>query len=572
VELIVTVEERQRQFEEAIRRYYGVSDRRALRVGLGVSNSAMVVEGGLQIGPLNFENYKPSPTGQLILASMIRFPPEDEVYFAFQIKSDLHLLGVRLNVMTDAGRAQREAQSGREQTSLLENEEDSAPESDIASSSSSTSEVVKYSHRNNVVAFYLAHDGRLYLRNKGFWDSLNIDLATVGPGIKIDSIVVAQYPPEASARRVITAQAFIGYLSSMVGRTQIEELLVWPSTSSLKPEMRRLPQHLSINEIRDSINRLGGYFVDDLVERYHAALNYNPRKRFVILSGLSGTGKTKLAVLYAHAVHGLSPHSGDDPLLFICAVRPEWTDPSGLTGYYDVLTQRYVVPDFLQAMLIARSNPDSPVFVVLDELNLARVEYYLSDVLSAIETGAPLRLHSDSVPLKGSRGEEIPPQVELPPNLYITGTINIDESTNPISDKILDRTMLVDMSKVDLQGYLKDLRDREPQLGSSIDQCMDRLVKIFNLLAGENLGFGYRVTEEFVRYHYFSVASMQRNSDQIIDELLVQKILPKLRGSERQQNMLLSLAKLVEDLPRSYAFVQGLQDQLNEMGSFQASR
>ena len=100
------------------------------------------------------------------------------------------------------------------------------------------------------------------------------------------------------------------------------------------------------------------------------------------------------------------------------------------------------MPQFLEAVLLATTHRDSPVFVVLDELNLARVEYYFSDVLSAIETGEPLQLHSNGVPLEGSNGTSIPAQLPAPVNLYITGTINIDETTNAVSDKVLDLSLI----------------------------------------------------------------------------------------------------------------------------------
>ena len=145
-------------------------------------------------------------------------------------------------------------------------------------------------------------------------------------------------------------------------------------------------------------------------------------------------------------------------------MRPEWTDPTGLTGYYDVLSNRYVVPPFLEAVLLATAYPDSPVFVVLDEMNLARVEYYFSDVLSAIETGEALLLHANSVPLEGTTGTSIRAELPLPPNLYITGTVNVDETTNAVSDKVLDRAVVIDMSAVDLAGFLAGLETREPSL------------------------------------------------------------------------------------------------------------
>jgi hypothetical protein len=261
-----------------------------------------------------------------------------------------------------------------------------------------------------------------------------------------------------------------------------------------------------------------------------------------------------------------------DPFLFVCPVRPEWTDPTGLTGYYDVLSNRYVVPPFLEAVLLATAHRTSPVFVVLDEMNLARVEYYFSDVLSCVETGESLQLHSSGVPLEGSTGTSIPAELPLPSNLYITGTINIDETTNPVSDKVLDRAHVIDMSAVDLAGFLADLEAREPALGVARAACEGHLLAAHRLMAAHGLGFGYRVAEEAVRYHAFSVEYLKTAPDSVTDDLMVQKILVKLRGAERQRALLTGLAKALGGLPRSQAFLTRLTADLDEFGSFQASR
>ena len=185
--------------------------------------------------------------------------------------------------------------------------------------------------------------------------------------------------------------------------------------------------------------------------------------------------------------HGLDANA-DDPLLFICPVRPEWTDPTGLTGYYDVLTNRYVVPPFLEAVLEATAQRNSPVFVILDEMNLARVEYYLSDVLSCIETGSPLQLHSSGVPLEGTTGTSIRAELPLPTNLFIIGTINVDERTNPVSDKVLDRASVIDMSAVDVPGFLASLVARNDDLKDARAAIEPKLTEIHGLLQQHGLG------------------------------------------------------------------------------------
>jgi len=237
-----------------------------------------------------------------------------------------------------------------------------------------------------------------------------------------------------------------------------------------------------------------------------------------------------------------------------------------------VLSNRYMVPQFLEAVLLATAHPHSPVFVVLDEMNLARVEYYFSDVLSGIETEEALQLHAHGIPLEGSNGITVPAALPLPPNLYIVGTINIDETTNPISDKVLDRAVVVDMSAVDLRGFLAGLEAREPKLKKAIAACKSHLMAVQEIMAAHGIGFGYRVAEEAVRYHAFSAARLAASAPGVIDDLMVQKVLVKLRGGERQRPLLKGLRKALDELPRSQSFIARLETDLDVFGSFQASR
>lgn len=552
--------ERQRQFADAAQKRFKATKATRISRQFGVSNSAKIIEGGIQIGVPNLDSAG-SDVDAFILACVIKFPPEDEVYFAVLIRNDRKNLLQRLDSMKAAGQAAKAAEKSTEDSSvneILEVDDDTGN--------------IKYSARNNLAATYIARDGKLYLRNARFWDSLNFDLNTVGPGVVPDEIVVSVYPPSISARRSLLAREFIGYLGSLVGRDKVHELNVWAAESALAPAMRRMPQTLSVSDIESSVEKLGGFYPDGEVRRYHGALNFLNHKHFVILSGLSGTGKTQLALQYARAVHGLSSNEVDDPLLFVCPVRPEWTDPSGLTGYFDVLSNRYVVPRFLEAVLIATAHRDAPVFVVLDEMNLARVEYYLSDVLSCIETKSHIQLHSSGVPLEGSTGTSIPAALPLPPNLYITGTINIDESTTPVSDKVLDRAIVIDMSTIDLPGFLAGLENRDPGLTPARATAEPILLPIHAMMQEHRLGFGYRVAEDVVRYLAFAAENLNTAASDILDQLMVQKVLVKLRGADRQRPLLTGLQKTLVDMPRSQELLNRLTADLDEFGSFQATR
>ncbi len=555
--------ERQQQFLEAAQKHFGTSKSVRPRELFGVSNSAKIVEGGIQLGVVNLDNVK-EDTEALIFGCVLRFPPEDEVYFAVLVRKDKGNFLERLAEMKRLGAAAKIA--GEDAEFALE----TAGENDGQSELPGTT--IKYSARNNLVPIYLARDGRLWLRNAKFWDSLAFDLSPFGPSTEPDKIVVALYPPTASARRSLLAREFIGWLGSLVGREKIHELPVWTDTATLSPEMLRMPSTLPIAEIEKSIKALGGHYPNGEVRRFHAALNFLDHKHFVILSGLSGTGKTQLALKYARAVHGLTSNTAADPLLFECPVRPEWTDPTGLTGYYDVLTNRYVVPTFLEAVLVATAHRDSPVFVIHDEMNLARIEYYLSDILSAIETQGALQLHSNGVPLEGTTGATVRAEIPLPSNLFIIGTINIDETTNPVSDKVLDRASVIDMSTVDVSGFMSSLTERYPELQNAKSDSEGKLTEIHRLLEQYGLGFGYRVIEEFVRYHAFDAEHLQNPADSVTDQLLVQKVLIKLRGAERQRPLLNALDKICNGLPNAQKYVRRLISDLDEFGSFQAMR
>ncbi|WP_295521758.1 hypothetical protein [uncultured Pseudacidovorax sp.] len=554
--------ERQQRFLEAAQKHFGTSKAVRPRELFGVSNSAKIVEGGIQLGVVNLDNVK-DDTEALIFGCVMRFPPEDEVYFAVLVRKDKASFLARLAEMKKLGAAAKAA--GAEPADLLsEGADEEAPEAPGAT--------IKYSARNNLVPIYLARDGRLWLRNAKFWDSLAFDMSPFGPATEPDEIVVALYPPTASARRSLLAREFIGWLGSLVGSQKIHELPVWTDTATLSPAMRRMPASIPVADIEAAVKALGGHYPNGEVKRFHAALNFLPHKHFVILSGLSGTGKTQLALKYARAVHGLTSNTDDDPLIFECPVRPEWTDPTGLTGYFDVLTNRYVVPTFLEAVLVATAHRESPVFVILDEMNLARVEYYLSDVLSCMETQGRLQLHSNSVPLEGTTGASIRAELPLPANLFIIGTINVDETTNPVSDKVLDRASVIDMSAVDVPGFLASLETRYPELKDARTASEAKLTEIHGLMQQYGLGFGYRLIEEFVRYHAFDAAHLESAAADVTDQLLVQKVLVKLRGAERQRTLLTGLDKACEGLPRAQAFVRRLLTDLDDFGSFQAMR
>lgn len=556
----MTLEERQRKFLEASHKYFGGTRKTRTNKLFGVSNSAKIVEGGVQLGVPNLKAVREdTDVDAFIFACVMKFPPEDEVYFSVLIRKDKANFQKRLAEMMRLGE-------------IAKKKPDNKTDDEIEEESNESERTFKYNHSNHVVAVYLGGDGRLWMRNSGFWNSLKFDLSPFGPGVEPDEIAVALYPPTASARRSLLAREFIGWLGALAGQEKIHEISVWDDAETLKSSMYRMPSSIPVEDIEAAVKSQGGHYPNGEVRRFHAALNFLNHKHFVILSGLSGTGKTQLALKYARAIHGLTEDTESDPLIFECPVRPEWTDPTGLTGYYDVLTNRYVVPPFLEAVLVATAHRESPVFVVLDEMNLARVEYYLSDVLSCMETKGALQLHSNGIPLEGTTGASIRAALPLPPNLFIIGTINVDETTNPVSDKVLDRASVIDMSIVDVPGFLTSLEAQHPDLKNARVAAEPKITEIHRLMQPHGLGFGYRLIEECVRYHAFDAEHLKTPSIEVTDQLLVQKILVKLRGAERQRSLLTNLERACQGMPKAESYIRKLLTDLDDFGSFQAMR
>jgi 5-methylcytosine-specific restriction enzyme B len=183
-----------------------------------------------------------------------------------------------------------------------------------------------------------------------------------------------------------------------------------------------------------------------------------------------------------------------------------------------------------------------------------------------------MRQTMSGVPLEGSTGTSIPAVLPLPENLYLIGTINVDETTNAVSDKVLDRAMVIDMTAVDLPGFLAGLEAREPHLKVPRALCEPHLQAAHDVMTPHGLGFGYRVTEEVVRYQSFATRELKAEPNSVIDDLMVQKVLVKLRGAEKQRPLLTGLLKAFAPLPRSQKFLNRLIADLDEFGSFQASR
>ncbi|EKN71261.1 GTPase subunit of restriction endonuclease-like protein [Neobacillus bataviensis LMG 21833] len=290
---------------------------------------------------------------------------------------------------------------------------------------------------------------------------------------------------------------------------------------------------LNLEAIMDAIHDSSLTYSMEVIRDFHLNLTSLDDKHFVILNGISGTGKTQLCKQYANAVYNIGAEEVN-PYLRIIQVRPDWMDATNLFGYYSSFEKRYMKTEFLDMLLCANHEQDKPHFVVLDEMNLARVEYYLSGYLSAVESKTPIYLHSEES-LDG-----IPKELSIPPNFYLIGTINVDETTHAISDKVLDRAFVMTLSDVDLESFWNKQDVAVQQL---LGKEWGLLTECHNMLLDYDLHFGYRTLSEII-------AKLQKNkelpeiyqmgSEEAVDRSIAEKILPKIRGDERIEGLLVN--------------------------------
>ena len=216
---------------------------------------------------------------------------------------------------------------------------------------------------------------------------------------------------------------------------------------------------LSNQNLYDYFHTKGYFFSKEILSRYFLSLKTKP---FVILTGISGTGKTKIAQVFAqYMCQDKETQEERQSRYAFIPVRPDWMDNKGLLGYYNLLDEKYYSTPVLRILLEAKDHPEKPYFIILDEMNLAKVEQYFSDFLSIMEsrtTGDPrgekLDLHSINE-AKTPDGDTIPENIHIPANVFFTGTVNVDESTYMFSPKVLDRANVVEFNQVDLKKYEK---------------------------------------------------------------------------------------------------------------------
>jgi MoxR-like ATPase len=335
-----------------------------------------------------------------------------------------------------------------------------------------------------------------------------------------------------------------------------------------------------LEHIETYIEQKGFYFNKGEITNFYLSLKTKP---FVILAGISGTGKTQLPRLFAEAI-GMSK----DQVIQI-PVRPDWTDASDLIGYTS-LQGNFISKPLTEAIIKAKEDISKPHFFILDEMNLARVEHYFADFLSIIETRFRTKTNEVKTDflllknqLKDANNAFLYDDIYWPENLYLIGTVNMDETTYPFSRKVLDRANSIEMNTVELDwidkqkqkvdklkiftnAYLKSEYIASIELTKTdklqVEEALEMLKKINKILEISNLHFAYRVRDEIIFYVLYAKKEQLLKPEEAIDFQIMQKILPRVHGSStRTQKVIIGLLNLLanEEVATSYPDLEYLE-------------
>ncbi|MDB6025613.1 MAG: hypothetical protein JWM68_1836 [Verrucomicrobiales bacterium] len=343
-----------------------------------------------------------------------------------------------------------------------------------------------------------------------------------------------------------------------------------------------------LDEFKQTIQNCGFRVEDKQLDRFVFSLVAKP---FVILTGNSGTGKTKLAQLFAHWMTGKEDETQNG--YTVVPVGADWTDNRNILGFCNHLRQEsgkplYQTTAVLELILRAGADQRHPYFLILDEMNLSHVERYFADLLSAMESGKPMPVHSEQSTLKTAKGFNVERCISFPDNLFVIGTVNVDETTYMFSSKVLDRANVIEfrVSSDDVVQFLATSETGIKQINPATDayaeaflslsrkarqspkpdlalahktnlskeipdkfkRCQIVLQDIFAILHKCRQEFGFRTMAEVLRYVHvdFELATNRAEwlPEPCMDAQILQKVLPKIHGSRKKiEPLLVALGK-----------------------------
>lgn len=334
--------------------------------------------------------------------------------------------------------------------------------------------------------------------------------------------------------------------------------------------------------ISNPIDTTISYSINHKFRHFVTAIKSKP---FLLLAGISGTGKSRIVRELARACwdEGSEEYLSQKPRNFeMVQVKPEWHDSSELIGYVSRISgnPEFIFGDFLRFIAHAWKEPDVPYFLCLDEMNLAPVEQYFAEYLSVIESRKTVDNNIITDPILKKSGEDwyrvltglltddddirtifLKYGISIPKNFIVIGTVNMDETTFSFSRKVLDRAMTIEMNEVNLEGGLSSHYEdierlkREQLVGEAVEgvdvygkykDICDKAITYLNLvnenLEGTPFKIAYRTRNETLLYVVNNLPYNQTEDgtefDQgyviarALDEITNMKILSRIEGDE----------------------------------------
>ena len=333
----------------------------------------------------------------------------------------------------------------------------------------------------------------------------------------------------------------------------------------------------------------------DVASKYAPYLTALRTKPFMLLAGISGTGKSRIAREIAKACWpvGSKQRNQQVPDNFcMVQVKPNWHDSTELLGYVSRIGgEKYVTGDLLPFIAKAWENLSVPHILCLDEMNLAPVEQYFAEYLSVIESrrvDENGHITTDPIVKKDKsdwfrvltaeltnddnlRAKFLEEGISIPQNLFVVGTVNMDETTFSFSRKVLDRAMTIEMNEVDLRsslsekpegdlGYISNILLSNAAKGTDVylanqplcDEVVKYLEKVNGILEGSPFKIAYRTRNEFMLYAV-NRAVIEKESPlwKSLDEMTSMKILSRIEGDEERCKVVLN--KLNDLLKEQFA-------------------
>lgn len=314
---------------------------------------------------------------------------------------------------------------------------------------------------------------------------------------------------------------------------------------------------ISLNSICESFrdfaaNKLKLYYDISDIRSFIAGMAVS---HFILMQGMSGTGKTSLAYAFGE-------YLGNESV--IIPIQPMWKESSDMIGYYNEFTNRFNETNMLKTLYVANYTKDMYI-VVLDEINIARVEYYFAEFLSLLELpdseDRKIRIISDQKdndPKKLKNGE-----IKIPKNVWFIGTANNDDSTFAISDKVYDRAMIINLDKkaerfnvpdsqrVRISGeYFDKIVAHAVTECSITDRNRRRIMRLDEYLRKNlHVSFGNRIMRQLEKYVSVYIECGGNEID-AIDDIVSKKILRKLESQNPVyiKNALPGLYEFIDEL------------------------